>query len=69
MNTWIRAVLLFGLGYAIAAGANVHALLATTPSPNQQMLLFALVIWPAVTGLPALLVALGVSAALARTRR
>ena len=56
-------------GFGIAAAANTHALLATTPNPNQKMLLLALAIWPIITGLPALLVALGVSAALARVRR
>jgi hypothetical protein len=56
-------------GFGIAVGANVHSLLAATPSKNQPMLLLSLGIWPVVTGLPAFLVALGLSAVLARTRR
>ena len=56
-------------GFWIAVGANVHSLLAAIPSRNQGMLVLSLAIWPFVTGLPAYLVALGVSAALARVRR
>lgn len=56
-------------GFGIAVGANVHSLFAAVPSPNRGLLLLSLGIWPIVTGLPAYLVALGVSAALARVRR
>jgi len=56
-------------GFGIAAGANVHALMAAAPNPNQRLLLLALAIWPVITGLPAYLVALGLSAALSRARR
>lgn len=55
-------------GFGIALGANVHALLATAPSRNQSMMRLSLAIWPFVTGLPAFLVALGMSAVLARRR-
>lgn len=73
-NSPARAAWHIGLGaaiggFGIAVGANVHSLLAATPSRNQPMLLFSLGIWPVVTGLPAYLVALGVSTVLARTRR
>jgi hypothetical protein len=55
-------------GFGIALGANVHSMLAVTPSRNISMLRLSLLIWPVVTGFPAFLVALGLSAVLGRKR-
>jgi hypothetical protein len=55
-------------GFGIAVGANVHSIVAAAPSRNLTMLRLSLAIWPVVTGLPAFLVALGMSAVLARRR-
>lgn len=55
-------------GLGIALGANLRSLLSATPNPRQQMLLASLAIWPFVTGIPSYLVALCMSAVLARTR-
>ena len=60
------AVAVGAFGLAVAAGA--HALLAASP-PNLRLYVLALVAWPIVTGMPAYLVALVVSAALSRVRR
>lgn len=54
--------------FALALAANVHSLLAATPG-QQSRLLLALVAFPAITALPAFLVALVVAAALARLSR
>jgi len=61
------AAALGALGLAIAA--NLHSLSVTTTSQHQRLLLIALAAWPAITGLPAFLVALGLSAALTRLFR
>jgi hypothetical protein len=55
-------------GFGIAVAANVHSVLIEAPSRNANMLRLSLLIWPVVTGLPAFLVALGMSAVLARKR-
>jgi len=52
---------------ALAVGANVHAQRAA--STNHRGLAVALVLWPALGGLPAFVVALAAAAGLARTRR
>lgn len=52
---------------ALAVAANIHAQRAA--SPNHRGLTLALVLWPAVCGLPAFVVALAAAAGLARTRR
>ena len=53
--------------FGLAVGANVHALLAT-PSNHSLKFVFALVVWPIVTAVPAFVVALAAAAGLARTR-
>jgi len=55
-------------GFGIAVAANAHSVLVEAPSRNVNLLRLSLVIWPIVTGLPAFLVALGLSAVLARRR-
>jgi hypothetical protein len=55
-------------GFGIAVAANVHSILVDAPSRNLALLRLSLLIWPVVTALPAFLVALGMSAVLARTR-
>ena len=53
--------------FALAVAANVHALWAA--SGNQRLLAIALVLWPVVTAVPAVVVALAAGAGLARMRR
>jgi len=72
-NPPLTAALHVGLGsaiggFGIAVGANVHSMLAAVPSRNLAMLKLSLAIWPVVTGLPAFLVALGMSAVLTRKK-
>jgi hypothetical protein len=55
-------------GFGIALAANIHAVVVAAPSRNLAMMRLSLAIWPVVTGLPAFLVALGMSAVLARKR-
>jgi hypothetical protein len=65
---WHAAVAV-GLGaFALAVAANVHAYWAAA-SHQRGRLLLALVIWPALAGVPAFVVALAATAVLARTRR
>jgi hypothetical protein len=52
---------------ALAVAANVHAQRAA--APNQRGLALALVLWPALCGVPAFVVALAAAAGLARMRR
>jgi len=53
-------------GFGLAVGANVHSLSAGSTSQHRFLLLLALGIWPAMTALPAFLVAVAVNAVLAR---
>jgi hypothetical protein len=55
-------------GFGLALAANIHSVLVEAPSRNLALLRLSLLIWPVVTGLPAFLVALGMSAVLARKR-
>jgi hypothetical protein len=52
--------------FGLAFGANVHSLSVISTVQHRRLLLAALVIWPVMTGLPAYLVALGVSTVLRR---
>ncbi len=52
--------------FGLAVGANVHSLSLGSPNEHRPLLLLALGLWPAVTALPAFLVALGASWILAR---
>ena len=53
--------------FALAVNANVHGYRVGTS--NQRLLAFALVAWPAITGVPAFVVALVAAAGLALRRR
>ena len=55
-------------GFGLAVGANIHSLFVVS-SQSRPLLLPSLAIWPVITGLPAFVVALGVSAALGRIVR
>jgi len=64
-----RACVAVALGaFALAVAANVHGYTAAS-SHQRSLLLLALVVWPALTAVPAFLVALAAAAVLARTRR
>lgn len=66
-STALHASLAAALGaFALAVAANVHAL--WVGSGNQSLLAIALVAWPALTAVPAFVVALAVAAGLARWR-
>ena len=53
--------------FALAVSANVHGY--RVGASNQRLLAFALVAWPAITAVPAFVVALVAAAGLARRRR
>jgi len=53
--------------FALALNANIHGL--RVGSSNQRLLVFALVAWPLITGVPAFVVSLMTAAGLALTRR
>jgi len=53
-------------GFGLAIGANVHSMIVANPSPNLRMLRLSLAIWPVVLAIPSFLVALVLSAVLAR---
>jgi hypothetical protein len=52
--------------FGLAVGANIHSLLTGSTNQQRQLLLLSLGIWPVITALPAFLVALAISAVLAR---
>ncbi len=67
-RTALRAAAAVALGaFGVAVSANIHALTAKTG--NHGSLALALVIWPVVFGLPALVVAWAAASGLARIRR
>ncbi|HEY0764013.1 MAG TPA: hypothetical protein VGD61_16680 [Pyrinomonadaceae bacterium] len=53
--------------FALAVNANIHGF--RVGSNNKQLLAFALVAWPAITAIPAFVVALATAALLALRRR
>lgn len=62
----VHVALAAALGaFGLAVGANVHSLAAVSPVPHRSLLIAALVVWPAITGVPAFLVALAVGEMLA----
>src|SRR5882762_5373047 len=68
LTTALHASLAAALGaFALAVAANLNA--QWTASGNQRLLALALAAWPAVTAVPAFVVALVIAAALARMRR
>src|SRR5713101_5343019 len=67
ITAWHSSIAVALGALALAVAANVHAHRAA--SPNQPALALALVVWPALCGLPAFVVALAAAAGLAHTRR
>ena len=68
LTTALHASLAAALGaFALAVAANLNA--QWTASGNQRLLALALAAWPAVTAVPAFVVALAIAATLARMRR
>jgi hypothetical protein len=66
-RTALHVALAVALGaFGLALAAAIHSLLVVSTSQHRRLLLVALLIWPTMTGLPAFLVALAVSAVLAR---
>jgi len=54
-------------GFGLAVGANIHSLSAGSSSQHRQLLLLSLGIWPVITALPALLVAVVINMVLKST--
>ena len=52
--------------FGLAVGANINSLAAGSTNPHRPLLLLSLGIWPVMTGLPAFLVALGISSVVGR---
>jgi hypothetical protein len=55
--------------FGLAVGANIHSLSIESSNQHRLLLRLSLGIWPVMTALPAFLLALGISAALARVFR
>lgn len=67
VTTAVHAALAAALGgFLLAAGATIHAALTPIHAPYWRFLI-ALVVWPIITGVPALLVALVITVVLALT--
>jgi hypothetical protein len=65
----LHVALAVALGaFALAAAANVHALLIGSTG-HRRLLVLSLALWPLLTAIPAFLVALGVGAVLPRASR
>jgi hypothetical protein len=63
----LHVALAVALGaFGLAVGANVHSLFTGSTNQHRQLLLLSLGIWPAITALPAFVVALGANVVLAR---
>ena len=63
----LHVALAVALGsFGLAAGANIHALSVGSSARHQMLLRLSLAIWPVITALPALLVALVLNVVLAR---
>jgi hypothetical protein len=63
----LHVALAVALGaFGLAVGANIHSLATGSTIQHRQLLLLSLGIWPAMTALPAFLVAFGTSVVLAR---
>jgi hypothetical protein len=63
----LHVALAVALGaFGLAVAANIHSLSSGSTAQHRQLLLLSLGIWPVITALPAFLVALGISAVLAR---
>ncbi len=55
--------------FGMAVGANIHSLAVPSTDRQRQLLLIALLAWPAITAVPAFLVGLGASSVLRRLFR
>jgi hypothetical protein len=66
VTAWHTALAVALGGFALAVGANVHEHFSA--SSHRGLLIGMLVVWPVLTGLPALLVAWGVAAGLSLRR-
>jgi hypothetical protein len=67
LSAALHVALAVALGaFGLAVGANIHSLSTGSTDQHRQLLLLSLAIWPLITALPAFLVALGISAVLAR---
>jgi hypothetical protein len=63
----LHVALAVALGaFGLAVAANIHSLSSGPSTQHRQLLFLSLGIWPVITALPAFLVALGISAVLAR---
>jgi hypothetical protein len=63
----LHVALAVALGaFGLAVAAIINSLVVASSPQHRRLLLIALVVWPIMTGLPAFLVALAVSAVLAR---
>jgi hypothetical protein len=61
----LHVALAVALGaFGLAVGANIHSLITGSTNQHQHLLLLSLGIWPAITALPAFLMALGMNALL-----
>ena len=54
--------------FGLAVGANLHSLSVPSTAGHRRLLLIALAAWPAITAVPAFLVALALAAILSRAR-
>jgi hypothetical protein len=63
----LHVALAVALGaFGLAVGANLHSMMASSTTQHRRLLLIALAVWPIMTGIPAFLVAVGVSKVLRR---
>jgi hypothetical protein len=67
MTAWHVSMAVALGAFALAVNANVHGL--WVGSGNQRLLAFALIAWPAITAVPAFVVALAAAAGLSFTRQ
>jgi hypothetical protein len=66
----VHVALAAALGaFGLAVGALMHSLSSGSPAGHRRLILIALVAWPLITGLPAFVVALGLSQVLTRLSR
>jgi hypothetical protein len=68
-RTALHVALAVALGaFGLAVGANLHSLSVHSTAGHRRLLLIALAAWPAITAVPAFLVALALSTILSRAR-
>ena len=65
----LHVALAVALGaFGLAVGANLHSLSVPSTAGHRRLLLIALAAWPAITAVPAFLVALALATILSRAR-